>query len=418
MSYTKNIISIIPMLVLLYGQNYSQWQQTNLPYAVKVNTIVIRDSSIYAGTDGEGIFVSIDNGENWNSLNEGLQSKVIHAIFFNGKKVFAGTNSGAFTSTDNGLTWSTVNSGLSDKPVWSFAAGKSMSGDSIIFAGTWNGVYSSADSGINWQATALSDTKMPVHTIVVYENTIYAATLADGVFFSDSYGSSWKDISIRTMDILSGTYPILPVYALVNIDKNILACGGDGNFYHTAYGNPVFITDSSLISKDKPILCFGTRNAKLFAGNTKGDIFSSNSDGTLWKKNSNTLKNQTIYSLALDDFYIFAGTGTGVWRLLYPENVSDVNKVKETPAGFALEQNYPNPFNSSTIIRFTIPYSGNVSLKIYNALGKLVDDLVDKYMTTGTYDVEFLPHNLPSGVFFYSLVTNEFRSTKKLILLK
>ena len=77
---TNNLIPIILLLIILWGQSYAQWERTNLPVSVKVNTIVIRDSSIFAGTNGKGIFVSTDNGENWKSINEGLQSKIVHTI--------------------------------------------------------------------------------------------------------------------------------------------------------------------------------------------------------------------------------------------------------------------------------------------------------------------------------------------------
>ena len=57
------------------------------------------------------------------------------------------------------------------------------------------------------------------------------------------------------------------------------------------------------------------------------------------------MTNQAIYSLVLNNSYIFAGTGSGVWRLRYPETITNVENFKEAPAGFALEQNFPNPFN-------------------------------------------------------------------------
>ena len=102
----------------------------------------------------------------------------------------------------------------------------------------------------------------------------------------------------------------------------------------------------------------------------------------------------------------------------YPEISTSVDDAKGVPTGFALQQNYPNPFNSSTKIKFSIPSVGRVSLKVYNILGSVVEDLVDKTMAPGTYQVDFSAAKLPSGVFFYSLVSNEFRITKKLILIK
>ena len=137
-----------------------------MPVDVKVNALAINDSVIFAGTDGEGIFESTDNGEHWNSLNEGLQNKFIHTIFINGTTMFAGTEAGASVSTNNGVSWSSIDSGLSDKGVWSFAARQSTPGDSTIFAGIWSGVYKSTNNGTSWAATSLSATTMPVHSFL------------------------------------------------------------------------------------------------------------------------------------------------------------------------------------------------------------------------------------------------------------
>jgi hypothetical protein len=70
---------------------------------------------------------------------------------------------------------------------------------------------------------------------------------------------------------------------------------------------------------------------------------------------------------------------------------------------YDLKQNYPNPFNPSTTISFSIPKSDFVSLKIYDATGKEVADLLNKNLGQGSYDVKFDGANLTSGVYFYKL---------------
>jgi hypothetical protein len=97
----------------------------------------------------------------------------------------------------------------------------------------------------------------------------------------------------------------------------------------------------------------------------------------------------------------------------------DVEDVKtEIPAEFTLHQNYPNPFNPSTKIRFVIPKSSFVSLKVYNVLGKQVATLAREEKPAGNYEVEFSGTDLPSGVYFYKLQTGSFIQTKKMILLR
>ncbi|MCH7964327.1 MAG: T9SS type A sorting domain-containing protein [Bacteroidetes bacterium] len=100
----------------------------------------------------------------------------------------------------------------------------------------------------------------------------------------------------------------------------------------------------------------------------------------------------------------------------FPVSVQD--ETPNLPTEFSLSQNYPNPFNPSTIIKFSLPSSGYTTLKIYNALGEEVVVLLDKELTTGTYEIEWNATDIPNGVYFYQLQTNGFLETKKMLLLK
>lgn len=90
----------------------------------------------------------------------------------------------------------------------------------------------------------------------------------------------------------------------------------------------------------------------------------------------------------------------------------------EIPAGYSLEQNYPNPFNPKTKFSFDIPKSGNVSLKVYDLSGKVIETMMEGYRFAGKYTAEFDGGKLASGVYFYSLEAEGFRQTKKMILAK
>ena len=91
--------------------------------------------------------------------------------------------------------------------------------------------------------------------------------------------------------------------------------------------------------------------------------------------------------------------------------------------GYRLEQNYPNPFNPKTNIRFDIPQSSHVNLIIYDALGREVTTLVNEKLGAGSYEVIWLAptgdgSSYPSGVYFYTIITNNFKETKRMVLLK
>lgn len=85
---------------------------------------------------------------------------------------------------------------------------------------------------------------------------------------------------------------------------------------------------------------------------------------------------------------------------------------------YQLTQNYPNPFNPQTTINYQLPKDGLVTLKVYDALGKEVAELVNGYKSSGSYNVTFDGSNLASGIYFYKITSGKFTSTKKLMLMK
>jgi hypothetical protein len=97
-------------------------------------------------------------------------------------------------------------------------------------------------------------------------------------------------------------------------------------------------------------------------------------------------------------------------------NIIEVNAG--VPQTFALEQNYPNPFNPSTAISYQLPVAGNVSLKVFDMLGKEVATLVNARQEAGAYTVNFNANNLSSGVYFYRLQAGNFVQTRKMMLVK
>lgn len=98
---------------------------------------------------------------------------------------------------------------------------------------------------------------------------------------------------------------------------------------------------------------------------------------------------------------------------------TDVERIDNVlPTAYELGQNYPNPFNPSTTIRYSIPEAGLVTVKVFNLLGQEVAILVNTQQATGAYQVSFDASSLSSGIYFYSIEANNFKATKKMILMK
>jgi len=132
-----------------------------------------------------------------------------------------------------------------------------------------------------------------------------------------------------------------------------------------------------------------------------------------WVNAQNALLNTADNTVSVSqnqvsNFYIVTAdkvTGTG----------SSKNSIIRS---FALKQNYPNPFNPSTTIIYSLKQDENITLKVYNILGKVVANLFNGNQKAGTYNVTFNASNMSSGVYFYQLKAGNFISTKKMVLLK
>ena len=97
---------------------------------------------------------------------------------------------------------------------------------------------------------------------------------------------------------------------------------------------------------------------------------------------------------------------------------SDEIETTLVPSQVTLYQNYPNPFNPSTKIKFTIPAAAKVKLDLFNILGERVIALLDEYMDTGVYEVQFDGSRLVSGIYIYKLTANEVTQIKRMNLVK
>jgi len=103
---------------------------------------------------------------------------------------------------------------------------------------------------------------------------------------------------------------------------------------------------------------------------------------------------------------------------LYYHPTSIKTTQTQISESFILSQNYPNPFNSTTIIEFSLPKAGYVTLTIYNVSGEKVTALVSENLAAGSYEYQWDASGLASGIYFYTLRAGNVELTKKLILMR
>lgn len=101
-----------------------------------------------------------------------------------------------------------------------------------------------------------------------------------------------------------------------------------------------------------------------------------------------------------------------------PSSVTSIENLSVLPSEYKLYDNYPNPFNPSTNIKFDLAEQAFTKLIIYDQLGREVETLISGELMPGTHEVRYEPKGISSGAYFYTLQTNRFSKTKKLLLTK
>ena len=189
--------------------------------------------------------------------------------------------------------------------------------------------------------------------------------------------------------------------------EGVLATHGDGNYFHEVF-NPDYVfefrisLDSILIDDDVRLIpANGTRMP------FEPMVYDNDGDG---------LEAIMVLSPTNDDN---AHQTCEVWSNTWIGDQSTVDIDKEVIANqFALFPNYPNPFNPVTTIKFSIPETQQVTLKVYNLMGREVVTLIDQELQAGYHTTKWHASNMASGIYFYKLMSEKKAITQKMLLLK
>lgn len=196
-------------------------------------------------------------------------------------------------------------------------------------------------------------------------------------------------------------------------------------------GNGVFDVTFSAINNTASQLNFDLwLDLKMPNGNSR-QVFNKNinvNSGQTFSKTKHY--NISTRPLGIYTYTMYVGVNpTEIWSsdtktytktsVVITENIiEDDLGLIDLPDEYSLEANYPNPFNPSTTIKYSIPKSSFVKIRIFDILGNEVAILVNEEKPAGSYEVEFSADNLTSGIYFYAIQAGSFAETKRMILLK
>ncbi len=252
------------------GKSWAQVPMSSCEPAVV--SFAASGSSLLAGTDRLGLFVSANQGVNWSAVGVGLPSVSdydIYVLSVSRGKIYAGTiGMGIFRATDSDTGWTDINLGLTNASVYALACT-----DSTVFAGTWAGVFRSTNDGVQWVSVnngLIDEVGSPriVYALAEVGTNLFAGTESGGAYLSTDNGSTWKAVN---------------------------------NGLASASGNP-WCVQSFAVSGDT-----------VYAATLGGGVFLSIDCGTHWMHLGTGLTNNNVGAIAVSGMNLYAGTMGGVF---------------------------------------------------------------------------------------------------------
>ena len=394
---------------------------------------------LFAGATTYGMFLSTNNGSTWTAAGgSGLASPNIFSIAINGfDHVYAGTTYGLFVSTDNGGNWVKVNCQFSTKIIYGIA----FSSKGNIFVNAQQELFRSTNGGATWDSKALSKSYNTMYFHLDASDNIFAY-IDDTLRFSADNGETW---SKRNAGLPSTTR----ITSIEASPQGTLFVGmANGGLYYSTNQGATWNSRSTGLrgpaNEVADIVCLPNGEMYLNVGRAHNyvgffyedyGVFVSTNGGYAWRflnTSATASAEEASCIVGTKDNRILAGLSHGV--MIGSARSSSVEAGALSILNqYILEQNYPNPFNPSTTISYSFPKSATVSLRIFNALGQEVAQLVNERKEAGYYHVTWNA-TVPSGIYFYRLQARQidggqagdastgsargFVETKKMILIR
>jgi len=383
------------------------------------NTVFV----VFNGT----VYVSRNRGETWIEIatipNGGAHSFYVSPLDTNVWVAAISASPDRITKTTNyGATWTTSISGNFSNYGQPLEMDQNNPGV-FYFAPDNGGFYKSTDNGSTF--TEISNDypfRSPCDILVMWDSS-NVVFVADGVTGTD-YAKIFKSVNGGVNWSWVMTVPSSEIPSMCNsvFEKNkVFATEWPGTYFYKSqnFGNNWGVIFTAGFSGWGSGICFEDPNVIIVGSYGSESAFTY--DGENFTE-VNSLNYAGAGMLVPDKNLILSMQTANLYKLNV--NYSVLTAVNENivssniPDDFSLYQNYPNPFNPSTIIKFDVPNSGNISLKVYDQLGREVVSLIDGVRNAGTYEIIFDASALSSGIYFYKMVSNGGALIKKMVLVK
>ena len=447
-----------PKWIYKSSDNGVSWDSLNFLghqyYSGVYNCLDIMGTNFFTCGDNGLLNASSNNGANWISFNYfGNRGYLIDIWCDNmsGKVIAVGTPGPTpfLISTNGGMNWIfSAGKGITTD-VYSLSMLNSLTG---FACGTFGKVFRTIDGGLTWDSLTSIENRIALGCADFIDvNTGFVCDLNGRIYKTINGGNSWILISefypqtdykldmlnaqtgwiaggsgicrftsnggLNWIEQTSNTNSSIRDLQMIDTLTGFIA-GYSGTLRKTTNGGINWDTITTPYNINYRSLSFVNSNTGYIAGEY-GITARTSNGGQSWEiKNSGAGSLYSVYCKGYDSAFI-AGAGSVVLEQ-FNSLTGGITWHNQVPEEFTLEQNYPNPFNPVTTIKFGLPKTARVTLKVYDILGREVSVLFNNAeLNAGTVLYNFDATDLASGVYFYSLDVNDTKvDTKRMVVLK
>jgi len=407
-------------------QFFAQWVELNSGVSVKLNSLSsIKELTTWTCGNNGTVIKSSNMGDNWSNGNQsGITSNITldHIFCINENIVLTAGNDGSTT-----YLYRTINAGASWNIVKQQSGGKFnalnfidqntgiLIGDPV--GGRWS-IWKTVNGGVNWDSTGCylqqnGSEKGFANSLWASGNNIWFGTDNFRIYNTNNYSMNWQIQSTGTEKNSATLWFDFDFNIGLSGNVNLLRTINNGNTWNV----------ESLPGNGNVVSVSGSAHSRFnWAIRADNKIYLNPHNTNTWELDYTAPNgNYTYITIERNGYFsgaVFALRDNGGISRTYFLSLGINTISTNLPEKFKLYQNYPNPFNPVTKIRFEIPETGNVNLKVFDITGKEIEALVNSKLSHGVFEADFDASMLNSGVYFYRLKTEKFTETKKMILVK
>ncbi len=413
----RNVIFLFLFCTLIYSKTNAQWINLNLGNGFDILDFSFPDAQTgYISGYGGLLKKTTNGGTNWINYSFPTTQFNLNAIhFFNANTgLIASSNDTIYRTVNGTLNWADkIHIGFD---VLDFQFFDSLNG----YAAGYNKFAKTTNGGLNWNISNIqSSGQIFFINMNIGWTLYYIGSGISAILKTTDAGTTWQSQYTAT------DYKNL--YDIFFLDENTGYASGYRHYIvKTTNGGVNWINqyEQSNAGGLYSIYFINTNTGwavgDYYAATNTSTYYTTNG-GTNWVNTNGITTGGRLNRVKINNSPVgyIGGQNQTMYRTTNAGGLTDLEVISErVPSEYLLKQNYPNPFNPSTTIRYELPKNSFVSLKIFNILGEEIISLVNENQSTGIYTVNWNAANFPGGIYFYTMRTENFSETKKMLMIK